>query len=309
LPDHSAAVANISSIPSGDFELAALAGRGAFAEVWKVRDRSTGEWLALKKLRADSANPGVARRIIINEAEVARKIDSEFVVALREARLDADPPYLVLEWLDGWSLEARLMSEKSLSCRDAIWIARQCAQGMHSLLVCGYAHGDIKPSNIFLAEDGRVKLIDLGFARPDRLRTPEIADGLEATLTGTPEYLAPEALVAGDPGGVARDVYSLGVTLFRMLTGVLPFSGDSVSEVLRQQRQSLSPRLRSLAPGVPREISEFVHRLLSKDPVRRGEGLHWLVHQLVGLELLELSKVAPQYLQRHQELACVSSAI
>jgi serine/threonine-protein kinase len=236
-------------------------------------------------LRTDCTNPGVARRIFENEAEVARKVEKEFIVEMHDARLEADPPYLVLEWLSGRTLESKLSAEKALSCREAIWIARQCAQGMHALLVAGYAHGDIKPSNIFLRGDGNVKLIDLGFARPDRLRTPEIDGALASTLTGTPQYLAPEALVAGEPGGVARDIYSLGVTLYRMLSGSLPFSGESVSEVLRQHQQSLSPRLRCRVPNVPREVSEFVHRLLAKQPIRRGGGLSWLVHDLIGLEL------------------------
>jgi serine/threonine protein kinase len=296
-------------IHSAEFELAALAGRGSFAEVWKVRERKTGQWLALKCLRSDCANPGVARTIFENEAEVARHIESEFVVALHDARLEADPPYLLLEWLCGTTLETRLVAQKSLSCREAIWIARQCAQGMHALLVAGYAHGDIKPSNIFLRDDGSVKLIDLGFVRPDKQRTPAIDGALATALTGTPDYLAPEALVPGDSGGVARDIYSLGVTLFRMLTGSLPFSGDSISEVLRQHQQSLSPKLRSLAPGVPREISEFVHRLLAKQPLRRGGGLAWLVHALLGLELLLLEEVMPYVREKRHEWTRHASSI
>jgi serine/threonine-protein kinase len=283
-----------------DFDLVSLAGRGSFAEVWKVCDLATGESKALKRLRNDCANPAAARRIIENEAEVAHKIDSLYVVKLCDACLDADPPYLVLEWLSGRTLESRLSAQPDMTCREAVWIARQCAQGMQALLVAGYAHGDIKPSNIFLADSGQVKLIDLGFARPDRLRTPEITGVLGSALTGTPEYLAPEALVSGDPGGVARDLYSLGVTLFRMLTGTLPFSGESVSDVLRQHQQAVAPHLRSLVPGVPREVSEFVHRLLAKQPVRRAGGLSWLVHDLIALELLLLASESdlPQSVNR-----------
>lgn len=302
----SVAVLSTRSVANAqEFELTALAGHGSFADVWKVRDARTGEWQALKRLRGDCANAAVARRILENEAEVACKVDSEYVVRIRRACLDADPPYLVLEWLAGTTLEARLSAEKKIPCREAMWIARQCAQGMHALLTAGYTHGDIKPSNIFLLNDGRVKLIDLGFARPDRLRSPEVAGSFGGTLAGTPEYLAPEALVPGDGGGVARDVYSLGVTLFRMLTGLLPFSGESVSEVLRQHQQSRSPRLRSLAPEVPREIAEFVHRLLAKQPIRRGGGLAWLVHDLIGLELSLLPEALGSMEETENESAIV----
>jgi serine/threonine protein kinase len=273
-----------------DLDIISLAGRGTFADVWQVRDRRTGRVLALKELRTDRDDPPAARRILENEAAVAVKIDSTHVVKVLRNRLEAKPPYLLLEWLSGKTLEARLTAEHRLFCRDALWIARQCAQGLHALLVAGYAHGDIKPSNIFLLDDGTVKLIDLGFARADRRSAADLAGNPAATLSGTPEYLAPEALVAmailpGDSGAVARDVYSLGVTLYRMLAGALPFQCSTTVEVLRQH-QGATPRiLRSLAPDVPREVGELVQRLLAKQPLRRGEGLSSLIHDLVGLEL------------------------
>ncbi|MGE5190984.1 MAG: serine/threonine-protein kinase [Deltaproteobacteria bacterium] len=272
-----------------DFELVSLAGRGTYAEVWQVRHLRTGKLLALKQLRSDREDQPAARRILENEAEVAGKIGSEFVVQLVHADLDAAPPCLILEWLPGKTLEARLATEQRLFCREALWIARQCAQGMHALLVAGYTHGDIKPSNIFLLDDGSVKLIDLGFARADRLPATDLADEPGPPLTGTPDYLAPEVLVSGGSGGVARDVYSLGVTLYRMLTGSLPFQGETVADVLRQHQGSLPHRLRSLAPDVPREAAEMVQRLMSKQPLRRGGGLSWLIRDLIGLELLLLA--------------------
>jgi serine/threonine-protein kinase len=268
-----------------DYDPVSLAGRGTFADVWQVRDRRAGRLLALKKLRSDRIDQPAARQILRNEADVCRKVHNEFVVTLVGSQLDADPPQLVLEWLTGKSLEVRLAGGARIFCREALWIVRQCAQGMHALLAAGYTHGDIKPSNIFVLDDGRVKLIDLGFARPDHHVATDLADCTERPLTGTPEYLAPEALVHGDTAGVARDVYSLGVTLFRMLTGSLPFKGESVADVLKQHQQSLPPRLRSLAPDVPREVSGLVQRLLSKQPLRRGGGLSWLIDELIGLEL------------------------
>ena len=272
-----------------DFDLIRLAGRGAYAEVWQVRHRPTGALLALKQLRTDREDQRAALRIFENEAEVAGRVSSDFVVRLVHPQLDADPPYLILEWLTGRTLEARLASGRRLFCREALWIARQCAQGIHALLVAGYVHGDIKPSNIFLADDGAAKLIDLGFARPDRLPATDLANAFERHVTGTPEYLAPETLLAGDSSGVGRDIYSLGVTIYRMLTGALPFTGGSVGEVLRQHQGSVPHRLRALAPDVPREVDELVQRLLSKQPLRRGAGLSWLIRELIGLELAQLA--------------------
>jgi serine/threonine-protein kinase len=266
----------------------ALAGRGTFAEVWQVKDSRTSVLYALKKLRTDTPDQPAARRILANEAEVAGKVRSQHVVRLSAKYLDADPPCLILEWLAGRTLEARLAADKRIFCREALWIARQCVQGMHALLLAGFSHGDIKPSNIYLCDDGTVKLIDLGFARPDRIVARELADPAAPSVSGTPEYMAPEALVRGETGGIARDVYSLGVTLYRMLTGSLPFGGKTIVEVLREHQQSLPPKLRSHAPEVPREVSEFVHRLLAKQPLRRGGGLTCLIRELIGLELSQL---------------------
>jgi eukaryotic-like serine/threonine-protein kinase len=272
-----------------DYDLLAVIGRGTFADVWEVRDRRNGGTYALKQLRADRVDQPAARRILANEAEVARRISSEFVVRVFDPIPETSPPSILLEWLSGRTLASYLNDRPRLFCREALWIARQCAQGMHALLTAGYTHGDIKPSNIFMCDQGPVKLIDLGFARPDLLPARDLAQGAEAVVQGTPEYLAPEALLRGNSDGVARDVYSLGVVLYQMLTGYLPHQGDIVADVLRQHQQATPPRLRSLAPEAPREVEELVHRLLAKQPLRRGGGLDWLIGELIGLELLVLN--------------------
>jgi len=283
--------------PNGlDFDLVALVGRGSFAEVWKVLKHPTGELYALKQLRADRLNQPAARQILKNEGEIGTKVSSDYVVKVCGDYTESTPPHLLLEWLPGQTLEAHLSTRKKLFCHEALWIARQTAQGMHSLLVAGYVHGDIKPSNIFILPDGRVKLIDLGFARPDQLSAIDLAGSGRSVLTGTPEYLAPEALSqrnsAGtfhaNSGSITRDIYSLAITLYRMLTGSVPFQGETVAEVLKQHQQALPAPLRSLAPEVPREVADLVHRLLSKDSLRRGGGLSWLIQDLIGLELSQM---------------------
>jgi serine/threonine-protein kinase len=268
-----------------EYDLLTIVGRGTFADVWEVRNRRTGEIRALKQLRADRLDQPAAKRILANEAEIGRKVASEFIVRVFDSFPEASPPCILLEWLAGRTLAAHLIDRPRLFCREALWIARQCAQGMHALLTAGFIHGDIKPSNIFICERGPVKLIDLGFARPDQLPARDLASAGNGLILGTPEYLAPEALQRGNSGGVARDVYSLGVVLYQMLTGALPHQGEMVADVLRQHQQSVPARLRSLAPDVPREVEELVHRLLAKQPLRRGGGLEWLISELIGLEL------------------------
>lgn len=274
---------------TGEFESIAMVGRGAFAETWKVRDRRTGRFFARKQLLPDWHARPVGLRLFENEAEVGAAVCSEFIVPLRGAHLDADPPFLLFDWLEGISLEDLLQRQSCLRWHDAIWIARQCAQGMHDLLNQGYIHGDIKPANVMVCDDGTARLIDLGFARRDSSgAAPDLAALDPSVLAGTPEYMAPESLVAGQPLSISRDIYSLGVMLYRMLTGRLPFQGDHPADILRQQREHVPQAIRALAPQTPVEVVSLVLQLLAKQPIRRGGGLHWLIRELIGLELRAL---------------------
>lgn len=276
----------VESFPE-EYEAIRYVGGGTLAEVWQARNRKTGEICAVKQLRHDWSDYPVARKLMENEAEVGTAVNSRYVVAVRHVQLDDVPPFLVMEWLEGESLERLLNREKRIAYTEALWIARQCAEGLEELRQAGFTHGDVKPSNILLDSEGNVKLLDLGFARRCRKADQDISP-LCDILTGTPEYMAPEMLAPGYPWGVARDIYSLGVTLFRMLTGRLPFQGEEPQDVLRGQRGSAPPKLRQLAADVPRELEQLVNELLSKQPLRRPESLQRLIRTLVEMELATL---------------------
>jgi serine/threonine-protein kinase len=197
-------------------------------------------------------------------------------------------PCIILEWLEGRTLAQKLADENALSLCDAVWVARQCAEGLLCLAGAGYAHGDVKPSNVMLTGGGRVKLIDLAFARP--------IDGNEAAahsriLMGTADYMAPEVLSRGSYHPVQRDLYSLGVMLFRMIAGRLPFLAENAAEMLRLQRQMKPPRLADFQPGIPVQLDDLVGRLLSKQPIRRPQSITAVVRELVGLELAQFSRI------------------
>ena len=273
-----------------DYEFLQLAGKGQFAEVWQVREKPTGRVVAFKQLLLQWESHPTARQLLENEAEIGQQIRSPYVVRVLGAQTETAPFYSLLEWLDGTSLEQLLEIQPQFSERRAIWIARQAAQGLLDLSEAGFSHGDVKPANICLLEDGRLKLLDLGFARPLQNTASEGGnEGKPASLTGTPEYLAPEALTANPVDLVAKDIYSLGVLLYRMLAGRLPFQSESLPEILRQQQRSVAAPLRSLAPHVTRETIDLVERLLAKQPLRRGVRWQDVVRELVARELAVLS--------------------
>ncbi len=272
-------------MPMG-YEAVAPAGRGSFSEVWQVRDRETGRRYALKRLQAQWQDDPTANRLLSSEAHVGQAVSSPHVVRVIHFEPNGQRPYAILEWLDGTTLEQRLSGGRRLPIGLAVWIARQCVLGLTALEQAGFSHGDVKPANMFVTPSGLVKLIDLGFAR-------EVGqswrDSRNHLMTGTVEYLAPETLARGPSNLVTSDMYSLGVSLFRMLTGRLPFEAELPGEVLRRQRQSKPPLLRRWRPEAPRELAGLVSRLLAKQPVRRPESLCALVEELICLELVTLS--------------------
>jgi eukaryotic-like serine/threonine-protein kinase len=278
------------SLPHG-YEPLELAGMGAFAEVWKAVEIRTERICALKRLRPDRGDDPTAQQLIRNEAQASQAVVSPHLLKLLHSDVRADVPFLVFEWLEGRTLEEELRDEGPLSLRRAVWMARQTADGMQDLERCGLAHGDIKPQNIFVTLGGELKLLDLGFVRPIAASpNPQSVD----TLLGTPEYLAPESLVPGLSLPVAKDMYALGVTLYRMLTGRLPFSGDSPAELMVQHRQSRPTLLRRHRPDTPRELADLVGRMLAKQPFRRPHNLRSLIRELVDLEISLLTSELAQ---------------
>jgi serine/threonine protein kinase len=273
------------SLPRG-FEPVELAGIGAFAEVWKVTEISTGRTCALKRLRPERCDEPIARQLISNESQACQAVTSRHLLKLLWSEAHASVPYLVFEWTEGRTLEDELHVEERLSLRRAVWIARQTADGMRDLECAGLAHGDIKPQNIFITHHGEVKLLDLGFVRPI---LPAAGKTTVDDFAGTPDYLAPESLTPGVTQPVMKDMYSLGITLYRMLTGRLPFVGNGASAVLVQQRQSKPTLLRRFRPEAPRELTDLIGRLLAKQPFRRPQDLRTLIREFVELELILLS--------------------
>lgn len=266
------------------FERLSLAAHGAVYDVWKVRRRVDGSECALKELRHDSPNPKVARQLLMNECEVTGRVTSDQVVSLVEACLDGDAPWLVFEWLDGESLESMLEGRGNLSCREALWFARQAAQGLRDLLQAGFTHGKMNAGNLFVCRSGLVKLINLGFSRQD----DRVVDDLNARA---PQSLEADVSPASAPAyfsATSQDLFGLGATLYRMLTGRTPFANPSPLSSSTGEAGLPGSRLRNVAPHVPAETAELVHRLLSRQPLRRATEPAALVGELIRLELQTL---------------------
>lgn len=254
-------------------------------------------------LRKDGAHaPPAALALLKREAEVAAAVAHPKLVVVEDARLDSPPYFLVQEWIEGESLTQRLAREGKLLVPLALWIARQTAEALDALFQAGFLHGDVKPQNILVRAAGTVKLVDLGLARrpqrPIALETRPAATsqgrddhgapvppGHSQPLFGTANYMAPELAAGTHPGDVRSDVYSLGVTLYEMLTGRLPFIDARIGPVLEAHRRTAPPSPRAAAPFLTPTLTELLRRLLAKDPLRRPSPPAELVTLLRRLEI------------------------
>jgi serine/threonine protein kinase len=254
--------------------------------VYSARDAATGELCAVKLLRPDWEDQPTAVKLLQREARTGLMVRHLHLVRFLFAHVTRPPYFLVMELLDGESLRRRLRRDKRLDVTTVLWIARHSAEALTALHKLGFLHGDIKPDNIRLGEDGRAILIDLGFAH----RPGENAHLLKrGYVLGTVDYLAPELCAFDEETDTCSDLFSLGVTLFEMLTGQLPYPHGTIEQTLRRHSSEPPTDIRSLVEGLPPSLMSLIDRLLARRPEDRPRA-PLLVQQLMALEIATSSR-------------------
>ncbi len=265
-----------SQVLAGRYRLEGVIGRGNMAEVYKAFDLVRGTYCAVKVLLRNYALQEDVKRRFLREAEIISRLNHPHIVGLHDLCITEDgTPVLAMELLKGEDLSVFLKRREIVPIPEALHIIAQVVDGLMVLHRHGILHRDIKPQNIFLCEaEGMksgpvVKLIDLGLAK--LLIPTERNAASEHLLIGTPEYLAPEA-TTGRPSDVdARvDQWALGVLLYRMLTGRLPFPiTTGVHELLHRIRTQPPIPIEACAKGVPPQLSIAVRKALQRDRNKR----------------------------------------
>jgi serine/threonine protein kinase len=240
----------------------------------------------VKLLRPEWQDQATAVRLFRREARAGLAVRHRHLVQLVDAHVARPPYFLVFELLPGESLRQRLKRAYQLDAPTALWVARQSAEALAALHRAGFIHGDVKPENIRLVDDGTAKLIDLGFAhRPGENRTL-LEQGY---VLGTVNYLAPELCALDADGDERSDLFSLGVTLFEMLAGRLPYACGTTRQVLERHRSESPADIRSLVPGLLPGLAGLVERLLARRPEERPRARS-VVQQLIALEIATLRR-------------------
>ncbi len=248
----------------GRFQLVELLGAGGMGDVYKAYDPNLGRYIALKILRHE--DPETLKRFL-REARAQAKVEHPHICKIYESGEFSGRPYIAMQYIDGKNLKAL---DQKLTLQEKLSIIKEVALGLHAAHRQGLIHRDVKPTNIMVTqtEEGYWKpfIMDFGIAREQE------ASGLTSTgmVVGTPFYMSPEhakgKLINLDP---RSDIYSLGITMYELLTGIVPFQGDTPVEVLIKVIDKEPLPIRKMNPRVPVDIETMVMKCLEKDPNRR----------------------------------------
>ncbi|MDQ6748610.1 MAG: serine/threonine protein kinase [Candidatus Dormibacteraeota bacterium] len=261
-------------------------GHGAFSDVYLAEDPS-GRKVVLKcphdAILGDTSSFDRFRR----EMEIARKLDHPGIQRSYDLQQDRTRPYLVMEYVEGESLRELLHREKKLPTARAIDIVEKLAEAMGYAHSMGVYHRDLKPENILVTPDQRVVVTDFGIALMTGAR--RLTWRFLTSAVGTPDYMAPEQ-IQGKRGDARTDVYAMGIILFEMLTGHVPWEGDNPLAVMSQHINAPVPSLQHLNRDVLPPLEAVVRKSLRKDPEERYQGAGDLLHDLKHWQDLDLSE-------------------
>ena len=258
------------------YKIISLLGKGGDSTVYRALDMNTSSDVALKILKIKTEleifHPQFDR-----ETTQLAKLNHPNIVKLLAHGCHEGVFYLVTEFINGRSL-GDFIRESPLTERSAVDLALEVAEALKYIGELGIVHRDIKPDNILISEDGEVKLVDFGLSREEHQQTVS----LKGEMSGTPQYLAPE-YIDGKRPNIKTDIYSLGITLFYMVSGVLPFHAGTPMALLSKQLNEAPPDLADVSPGVSRGFADMVKGMLLKDPDERIS-LDELISQLKALQ-------------------------
>jgi serine/threonine protein kinase len=237
-------------------------------------------------LRDDWDDPETGVKLLQREARAGLGVRHPHLVRVTHAHVTAPPYFLVMDLLPGESLRRKLRRDFRLPTSEAVWITRQTTEALVALHTAGFLHGDLKPDNVRLIDDGTAVLIDLGFAH----RLGENAAFLRAGyVLGTANYLAPEQCDALPAEDLSSDLFSLGVMFFEILTGRLPYPPGSLRQTFRRHRCDPPADIRRSVANLPAPLVSLIERLLAHRPEDRPRAAA-VVQQLIKLEIATLRR-------------------
>jgi len=307
----------------GEYTVLDKLGQGGMGVVLKAQHRRMKRVVAVKVLPASAMKSSEAVKRFYREAEAAAKLNHPNIVQAHDASESEGIHYLVMEYVDGKDLAAIVRERGPLEVKQALDCILQAAKGLEYAHREGVIHRDIKPGNLLLDKKGTVKILDMGLARVALAVGAEDPGSEQLTqsgqVLGTCDYMAPEQAQDTRRADQRSDIYSLGCTLYRLLTGKVPYSGDSLMSILLAHRDAPIPSLSGAGPDVPESVNAIFQKMVAKRPEDRYQSMGEVIADVeaclgsstrlpvVGLAEESLPPPLPQNLAFLQDAAPVAS--
>jgi serine/threonine-protein kinase len=267
----------IGTVLSERYRIDAFLAEGGMALVYRAHDLRLERDVAIKIVKDEFANSDDYLTAFLNEAKLAARVNHPNLVNVFDQGVDGDFDYLVMELVEGKTLREILAKFGKIEAGRAIDVVASVLAGLSALHRAGIIHRDVKPENIILANDGRIKVTDFGLARP-----ASMTQAFGSPLLGTVAYISPEAL-RGQSVDSRSDVYAVGVVLFELLTGQQPFLGEDSKAVAKAHLQEVMPTPSSLNPRVPKPVDELVRRATEREPSKRFDSAGSMLAELKAI--------------------------
>lgn len=274
---------------NGRYQLLERVGSGGMAVVYKAQDRALGRVVAVKMLQESlTSDEGFLRRFQ-QEAHAAANLTHPNIVTVHDIGQDGNRYYIIMEFVDGLTLKQIIRqyveNGRFVPTHRALDLSVQICNGIGYAHRANLVHCDVKPQNILITRDEQVKVADFGIARAISQATQQQQI---SQVWGTPQYFSPEQ-AAGEPPSPASDVYAIGVIMFEMLAGRLPFQAESPTALALKHIQEPPPLVSVYNPAVPKQLEQVVNKLLAKEPAGR--------YRTAG----QLGRILSSYRERGQE--------
>ena len=263
----------------GRYQVLEELGRGGMGKVYKVFDKEIREKVALKLLNPDIAADEKIIERFRNELKLARQVSHRYVCRMFDLNKEGGAYYITMEYISGEELKSMIRMMGPMSSGKALLIGKQVCKGLAEAHRRGIAHLDLKPQNIMIDKEGSVRIMDFGIARSLKDKIKPKA----GVLIGTPEYMSPEQ-VQGKEVDHRSDIYSLGIILYEMLTGEVPFEGDTPLSVAQKQKSMAPPDPRNINAQIPEEISRMILRCLEKDRGKRYQDAEEVLTEIRNIQ-------------------------
>jgi serine/threonine protein kinase len=262
------------------YRLEKRVGRGGMGTVYKATQLSLDRPVALKILSDDLASNREFTGMFVREARAAARLSHPNIVLAYDVGKDKDKFFFAMEYVAGGSVQELLARIKTIPVEQAVHFVIEAAKALDYAEKQGVVHRDIKPDNLMITQDDGIKICDLGLAKNIASTEPQTAS---EGICGSPHYIAPEQ-AQGKQVDHRADIYSLGATFYRMLTGNTPFTGGNIKELIRKHITEKPRPIKELEPSVPNSVVRVVERMMEKDPAKRYQSASEVISDLTSLQ-------------------------